>query len=151
MSNASLIFPNYSFKTRQAKSGLEIWDEWRKKWLVLTPEELVRQHLARYLVEDRQFPSGRLALEYSLEVNQLKKRADMVIFDQNGKPQFLVECKAPDVAISAATFDQVSRYNIVLQVPYIILTNGLVLYCAVYNFEQKKWDFLSEIPLYINS
>lgn len=151
MSNASLIFPNYSFKTRQAKSGLEIWDEWRKKWLVLTPEELVRQHLARYLVEDRQFPSGRLALEYSLEVNQLKKRADMVIFDQNGKPQFLVECKAPDVAISAATFDQVSRYNIVLQVPYIILTNGLALYCAIYSFEQKKWDFLSEIPLYINS
>lgn len=150
MAGQHLIFPNYEFRTRKHEGGLEIWDEWRKKWLVLTPEELVRQHLVKYLVEGKSFPAGRLAVEYSLKVNTLSKRADVVFFSKEGIPLVLIECKAPDVPITSSVFEQASRYNTTLQVPHLIVTNGLELYFASFNAQQKKWDFKNEIPSHID-
>ncbi len=127
-----LNFPTYSFQLREDGSSRQIYDVFRRKWLVLTPEEWVRQHAAMYLI-DLGYPSGLLALEKSLVLNGMQRRADIIVYDRQGLPFLLVECKSTDVKISQKTLDQAARYNLTLKVPYLFITNGLNHYCLQQN------------------
>jgi hypothetical protein len=143
-----LHFPSYPFRTRRVERGVEIWDIIRKKWLLLTPEEWVRQHTVAYLINDLQYPQGLISVERSLKVNGLQKRADIVVFDKTSIPFLLVECKAPEIEISQGVFDQAARYNLTLKVPYLMVTNGLRHFCAQINPEECSWNYLQDLPAF---
>lgn len=142
--------PKYQIKLRKNNDNTEVFDLLRKKWLVLTPEEEVRQKMILYLLNEKDYPAGRLASEYGLKVNELKRRADIVAFDQFGHPVLIVECKAPKVKITQKVFDQIARYNLSLRVDYLVVSNGEQNYCCIMDFKQEKYAFLEEIPLYKN-
>ncbi len=144
----SLNLPTYFFKIKSSDNKNYIFDPFRKKYLLLTPEEWVRQNFASYLVHERSYPAGRLVLEKSLQYNKLIKRCDILVYSSEGKPVLLVECKAPEVKIGSSTFDQIAVYNLNFKVKYLMVTNGLSHYCAAVNFEKKTIDFLNEIPKY---
>lgn len=144
-----LNFPTPELKIQRDKDQSLVWDIWRKKWVVLTPEEWVRQHIAHYLVNDLNFPLGRIGIEISLRVNKLSKRADLLVYSGVGNPLMLVECKAAHIPISQDTFDQVARYNLALGVPWLIVTNGLASYCCKVNHESSSIDFLERLPNYL--
>jgi hypothetical protein len=127
-----LNFPTYSFQLREGGGSRQIYDVFRRKWLVLTPEEWVRQHAAMYLI-DSGYPRGLMALEKSLVLNGMQRRADIIVYDRAGAPFLLVECKSTDVKISQKTIDQAARYNLTLKVPYLFITNGLNHYCLQQN------------------
>lgn len=143
-----LQFPSYAFRTRRVERGVEIWDNIRKKWLLLTPEEWVRQHTVAYLIQELTYPQGLISVERSLKVNSLQKRADIVVFDKSSNPFLLVECKAPEIEISQGVFDQAARYNLTLKVPYLMVTNGLRHFCAQINPEEGSWNYLQDLPAY---
>lgn len=143
-----LQFPQYPFKLRGEAGAEEMWDEIRRKWVVCTPEEWVRQHCIRFMVEACGYPPGLLAVEKGLKVNGLSRRTDVVVYSRQQQPILIVECKAPEVALSQATFDQVARYNLTLRVPYLLITNGLSHYCCKVDFESNSYSFLREIPRY---
>ncbi len=143
-----LNLPLYKFKIKSTSKGDEIWDEWRKRYILLTPEEWVRQNFARYMMEKMFVPAGRLAVEISLKVYRLNKRADIIVYGEHGQPLVVVECKAPSIALTQDTFDQVARYNISLKAPVLIVTNGLDHYCCAVDFESKAIRFLEEFPAY---
>lgn len=140
--------PKYQIKIRNEANKTEVFDLLRKKWLVLTPEEEVRQKMILYLLNEKGYPAGRLASEYSLKVNELKRRADIVAFDSFGHPLLIVECKAPKVKITQKVFDQIARYNLSLRVDYLIVTNGAENYCCMMDFQNEQYRFLEEIPEY---
>ncbi len=143
-----LAFPQYTFKLQEKEGKKYIFDPIRKKYLVLTPEEWVRQHLICYLMEEKKCPKGLIGIEKGLRVNKLFKRTDIVVFNRQGTPRLLVECKAPTVRITQAVFDQIARYNLALQVPYLLVSNGLQHYCCEVNFEARQINYLNEIPMY---
>ncbi len=143
-----LNLPEYPTKTRTVDGQLQIFDEIRKKYIALIPEEWVRQHFINYLVSDRKFPKGLIIVEYPLEINNVKHRADIVVFSSQGKPIVVVECKAPEVQINQNVIQQISRYNILLKAPILILTNGLVHFCVKIDFEKKLTINLDSIPYY---
>ena len=142
----SLNLPEYSFKFKKDGDAPQIFDEIRKKYVALTPEEWVRQHFLMYLVKEKKFPSSLLLVEASLRYNGMSRRADIVAYDQQGKPLLVVECKAPSVEINQQTFDQVARYNMVLDVSYLVVTNGMKHYCCLLEHGEKSYHFLEEIP-----
>lgn len=125
-----------------------IFDEVRKKKVILTPEEWVRQNFIQFLHKVHNVPTTMMVLEKDLELNGLKKRADILIYDKEGKPFAIVECKASHIEISQDTFDQAARYNMVLKVPYLVVTNGLNHYYSKIDFEHNKFTFLKEFPAY---
>ena len=125
-----------------------VLDVYRKRFVKLTPEEEVRQRFARYLVEEKGFPASLIMTEYSLKLNKLSRRCDILVHKPAGHPALLVECKAPEVKISQASFDQVARYNLAFKVSYLIVTNGLKHYCCLIDFETEKITFMKEIPSY---
>lgn len=120
-----LNFPGYSFRLRACGGGDRIWDELRKMWLVLTPEEWVRRHVVRWLVEEHKITPQLVVQECPVNVNGQPQRADIVVFDGNARPLLLVECKEPDVVMSPAVYAQAVRYNTVLDARYVMITNGL--------------------------
>lgn len=123
-----------------------LWDFIRSKWLVLLPEEMVRQLLIHYLIEQLGVNKNRIAIERGLSVNGLQKRCDILIFDQLMKPFLLIECKAPSVKLNQAVFRQIAQYNMTLNVPYLLVSNGPNAYCCAIDFEQKGYTFLDHIP-----
>lgn len=125
-----------------------MWDIVRKRWVVLTPEELVRQHLIHYLHEDKGYPLSLMAVEKGLKVNGMNRRTDLVVFNNSLKALLIAECKAPEVKISGATFDQAARYNMTLQVPYLLITNGMEHFCCSVDMVEGKVNYLKSIPLY---
>lgn len=125
-----------------------VFDPIRRKWVALLPEEWVRQHFIHHLIHDQGCPASLIAVETALVLNELRKRADVLVHDRNGRPVALVECKAPDVKITQATFEQAARYNAVFKVAYLIITNGLQHYCCVVDHETAAVKFLVEIPAY---
>ena len=132
---------------RQSKEGkMQVYDIVRKKYIILQPEELVRQLVIHYLVMQKNAPLSKMRVEMGLKVNELAKRCDILIFDKQLKPYCLVECKAANIRINQTTFEQIARYNLPLKVPYLLVTNGLSTYCCQLNKESTDWDFLSEIP-----
>ena len=150
MSEKQLNLPFYPLKLRKTNGKLEILDIFRKKYVVMTPEEEVRQRFIQYMIHDKGFPAGLLAVEYSLKVNQLKKRADIVAFSKTGHPLLIVECKAPAVKITQDVFDQIARYNLDLKVDYLIVTNGLEHFACQLDFNANTYRFLEDIPDYLD-
>ncbi|MCF8224511.1 MAG: type I restriction enzyme HsdR N-terminal domain-containing protein [Bacteroidales bacterium] len=143
-----LNLPDYDFRIKEESGKQMIFDPFRKKYLLLTPEENVRQHFARYLIEEKDFPSTLMTTEYGLELNRMHKRCDIIVFNRSLKPAALVECKAPGIKITNDVFDQVARYNLVFHVKYLFVTNGMQHYSCKVNFATGKVDFLSSIPLF---
>ena len=131
-------------KTKTDK--LEVYDIVRKKYIILQPEEWVRQLVIHYLIDEKKAPLSKMRVEKGLTVNELAKRCDILIYDTQVKPFFLVECKAANVRIDQTTFEQIARYNLPLQVPYLLVTNGIATYCCQLKEDKTGWDFLSEIP-----
>ena len=124
-----LIFPAISARTKEEEGVKYIWDSLRGKWLVLTPEEWVRRHLVEYLISHCHAPQLSIVEEYPVNINSTAQRADVVVMGNNAQPLALAECKAPDVKIDSAVFEQATRYNAVVKARYIILTNGMEHYC----------------------
>ena len=133
-------------KTKVNKDRRYIFDPIRQKYLVLFPEELVRQLVLLYLIQDKKYNKNRVKVEKTLKVNQRTKRCDILIYDQAVQPLLLVECKAPQVKITQATFEQIAWYNMPLQVQYLVVTNGLSTYCCKMDYERQTYHFLEEIP-----
>ncbi|MCF6351956.1 MAG: type I restriction enzyme HsdR N-terminal domain-containing protein [Cyclobacteriaceae bacterium] len=142
-----LNLPNYNFKITRKVEGDFIFDIVRKKAILLTPEEWVRQHIINYLHLDLGYPKGLLKVESGVMYNTRHKRSDIVIYNNSGSPYMLVECKAPSVKINQSTVEQVAMYNRTLHAPIIILTNGLVHY--TFRVSKKgELENLNEIPNY---
>lgn len=144
----SLNFYPYEFKIRLHRNQEEIFDAVRKKYVALTPEEWVRQHIVRFLIQERAVPMGRIQLEKTLKIQTLTKRADVVVYDDFLHPLLIVECKAPEVKISQNVFDQISCYNMALQVKHLIVTNGIQHYYCTINYDTHQCLFAQEIPSY---
>lgn len=142
----ALNFPNYAFRIKNNQNRQYIFDEIRKKFVVLQPEEWVRQHVLHYLIFSKKYPKSLVNVEKQLTVNQLIKRYDVVVFNPDGSIYLLVECKAPEVKIDQTTFDQIARYNYQLKARYLMVTNGLDHYYCEMDHELEKYRFLKEIP-----
>jgi hypothetical protein len=141
-----LNFPSFEFKLRNVSNRQEIFDPVRHKFVTLTPEEWVRQHLIAYLTKVKHYPISMIGVEKQLLLNKLSKRFDLVVFGRNANPFLLVECKAPGVEITEKTFDQAARYNMQLQAEYFLITNGLEHYTCRIDYENKQYVFIEEIP-----
>ena len=122
----------------------------RKKEVVLTPEEWVRQHIVHYLIEEKNYPVSLIALEKKLTLNGLTKRSDILVFNQNGTPEILIECKATNVQITQETFDQIARYNMKLDAKYLMVSNGLEHFYCMMDHQNESYQFLRDIPSYSN-
>ncbi len=143
-----LNLPEFEFVYQQVGEIRTIFDPIRKRYVRLTPEEWVRQHLVQYLIQDRGFPQSLIAIERGFAFQGMQRRADVVVYDRSGKPVLMAECKSPDVSIKQAAFDQIARYNTVVQARYLLVTNGLVHYCALIDRERQVYTFMQELPRY---
>lgn len=144
-----LNLPSYTFKVKSNPDGHRvIFDALRRRYVALTPEEWVRQHFVRYLIEEKGFPAALMANEVSLKQNGIKRRCDTLIADSIGAPLMIVEYKAPHIEISQETFDQIVRYNMVLHARYLVVSNGLNHYCCKIDYDHDDYSFLPEIPTY---
>jgi hypothetical protein len=143
-----LNLPFYEFKIKEEDRRFFIYDEIRKNYFLLTPEEWVRQNFIKFLINELGYPKLRIAVEMTLGIGSDKKRCDAVVFDKQLKPQVIVECKKPDIKISQKTFDQIGRYNIYLKVKYLIVTNGLDHYFCEIDFKRASFSFKKEMPEY---
>lgn len=141
-----LNFPDYSFRFKNSENKVSIFDEIRKKFIILTPEEWVRQHTIQFLLQEKKYPKSFINAEKTITINGTTKRYDLVVFKPNGELFLLVECKAPEVTISQQTFDQIARYNLKLNADYLMVTNGLNHYFCEMNLEEEKYIFLKELP-----
>lgn len=146
-----LNLPKYNFKIRSQDGKKQIFDEVRKKYVALTPEEWVRQHFIQFLVNEKKYPASRMAIEYALQYNSLSRRGDIVIFSKEALPYLIVECKAPTVQLSQETFDQAARYNFNLKVNYLVITNGLRHLCCEMDYADNSYRFLPDIPVHTGS
>jgi hypothetical protein len=137
-----------SLNIRNTSDGQEIFDNVRKKYVVLTPEELVRQRIILYLANVKNYPVNLMNVEVGMKLNNMQKRCDILIYNRNRNPLLMVECKAENIKISQNIFDQLSRYNLIFKVPYLVATNGDDTYCCKVDFENRSYEFLKEIPEY---
>ena len=144
----ALNLPAYPHKIIAKEGKNYIFDPLRKKYVALTPEEWVRQHFVNYLVSYKNFPAGLLANEIQITLNGTKKRCDTVLYSRGLIPRMIVEYKAPDVEITQNVFDQITRYNMVLKVDYLIVTNGISHYCCQIDYQTRSYRFLADIPSY---
>lgn len=146
MKLARLNFPTYQFKFKYKENKAYIFCELRKKFLVLTPEEWVRQNCIKFLMIEKNYKSTSLNVEKSFTINQLEKRYDIVSFAKDASIDLVVECKAPSVKIQQSTFDQIARYNLVLKADYLMLTNGIEHYFCQMDHEHQTYHFLRDLP-----
>jgi hypothetical protein len=143
-----LNLPAFNIKTRSITDKTEVFDQVRKDYVLLTPEEWVRQHFINYLITDRLVPPGLIAVEKQIRVNRLSKRCDIVIYLHDGKPALVVECKAPHIKINRETYDQAVRYNLTLNIRYMVLTNGMNHFCFKLNYQTQESTLLNHIPAF---
>ena len=143
-----LNLPVYQFNIKKKDDGFIILDSLRKRWVTLTPEEWVRQNFVRYLIQEKKFPASLMNNEISITQNGIKRRCDTLVADMQGNALVIVEYKAPTIAISQKTFDQIVRYNMVLHAYYLIVSNGLNHYCCKIDYDNNSYSFLKEIPSY---
>ncbi|HDO27558.1 MAG TPA: type I restriction enzyme HsdR N-terminal domain-containing protein [Bacteroidetes bacterium] len=144
-----LNIPGYPVKTRQrADDKPEIFDDFRKKFVALTPEEWVRQHFLHFLVNEKGYPPGLIVIEKGLKLNRMQKRFDAVVYSNSGKPVMLLEFKSPDVKPEQKVFDQIAAYNLKMKVDYLLVSNGIQHFCCKINHASKQYHFLDEIPDY---
>lgn len=144
----TLTLPPARLQIREDKGKPRVWDEVRKKYVALTPEEWVRQHFIHYLTGEKQYPLSLISVESGLIFNRRKKRTDIVVFSKTGKPAMVIECKAPEVAVSEEVFQQAAMYNMTLRVPFLVVTNGIDHYACRIDHESRSYSFLKEIPSY---
>src|ERR1035437_1139348 len=133
----ALNLPAYQFKLKQLGDRTQIFDKIRKKYVALTPEEWVRQNFLQYLIQEKKFPALLISVEAGLKYNQLQKRMDVLVYDKQGSPYLMVECKAPEVKITQVVFDQIARHNMVFKVKYLVVTNGLNHFCCLMDYEKN--------------
>jgi hypothetical protein len=140
-------YPPYQPKIKDEAGKELIFDQTRKRWVSLTPEEWVRQNFLQYLLQGKKYPASLIAIEKEIKLGDLKKRFDIVVYDKNSKPWMIVECKETGVPLDKKVLDQALRYNIILQVPYVVITNGnFCMALAVSNGELKELD---ELPAFL--
>ena len=137
-------YPAYQPKIKKEDEVTFIFDAIRKRWIILTPEEWVRQNFLQYLIQVKKYPASLIAVEKEIQVGELKKRFDIVVYDANAKPWMIIECKEMDVQLNRSVLDQVLRYNITLQVPFLVITNGG--YCYGFSNEGGLMTELTELP-----
>jgi hypothetical protein len=135
-------------RLRGTEKGREIFDPVRKKYVVLTPEEWVRQQFVHFLITEQQVPLSLIGVEVVIHLNKRSLRADVVVYGRYGQPLLLAECKAGEVKITPRTFMQVAGYNLVLRVPWLIVSNGVQLYCCMFNAATGQYDFVDKVPVY---
>ena len=143
-----LNLPPYDAKLSKKNEKTYIYDLLRRKNVTLTPEEWVRQHFINFLITEKSYPVERIANEVCINVNSTSKRCDTVVYDDYLKPLVIVEYKAPEITITGDVFEQISRYNSVLRVPYLIVSNGLTHYCCNIDYQTMKYEFMENIPAY---
>ena len=141
-----LNFPSYSFRFKNSENKVAIFDEIRKKFIILTPEEWVRQHVIQNLLQENNYPKSYINVEKLIKINDLSKRYDVIVFQPNGEIFLLIECKAPSINITQNTFDQIARYNLVLKAKYLMVSNGLNHYFCKMDFVNEKYIFLKKLP-----
>lgn len=141
-----LNFPEYSFRFKNSENRTMVFDEVRKKFVVLTPEEWVRIHVVQFLIKEHHYPKGLINVEKQLKLNNTTKRYDVVVYNKDGSVFMIVECKAPSIPITQVTFDQIARYNLALDAQYLMVTNGLESYFCQMDFENKRYVFLKDVP-----
>jgi len=144
----SLNLPSYDAKIRKNGPLMEIYDSLRRKYVALTPEEWVRQHFVNWLISDKEYPTSLMANEAGIKLNSLTRRCDTVVYNQHLEPLMIIEYKESNISITQNVFDQVVRYNTVLKVQYIVVSNGINHYCCKMNYEKQSYDFLTDIPNY---
>ena len=143
-----LNLPPFEIKLRGTKAQPQIFDILRKKYIALTPEEWVRQHFVHFLVEHKGYPAALMANEIQLKVGEKTLRADSVLYSRDLKPRMIIEYKAPHIPITQKVFDQISIYNMLLHVDYLVVSNGLQHYICKMDYNDKKYLFLADIPDY---
>lgn len=143
-----LNLPGYEAKIREKEGKREIFDRLRRCYVALTPEEWVRQHFVNMLIENKGYPATLTANEVSITLNGMMRRCDTVVYDKNLRPIAIVEYKAPTVKIDEKVFAQIARYNLVLKVNFLIVSNGLQHFCCKMDYEKNSYSFLREIPAY---
>ena len=143
-----LNLPSFDIRLQRDDEGVKIFDRLRKKFIILTPEEWVRQHFVNYLINHKGFPESLMANEIGITLNGTRRRCDTVVFDKHGSPMVIVEYKASSIVISQSTFDQIVRYNMVLHARYLIESNGMNHYCCRIDYDNMSYDFLKEVPDY---
>ena len=148
MNLPQLNLPIAALKTKLVEGTTQVFDQVRKKYLVLTPEEWVRQHFIHYLNQEKNYPLGLMGVEQMVKYNGMQTRADIVLYTTEGKPNMIVECKASNVKITQDAFNQIAKYNFKLKVPFLVVTNGMQHFCCKMEYESNEIKFLEEIPAY---
>lgn len=143
-----LNLPEYPVNTKLQDNQTFIFDQFRKKYILLTPEEWVRQHFLNYLIEYLCYPRSLIKVEGGLQVNSLAKRSDILVYDNEVKPHLLIECKAAHVKLNNKTFDQLSAYNQTIKAKYLVITNGLKHYCCLMDYVRNSYQFQKAVPAY---
>lgn len=144
----ALNLPAYPFKIKHVAGIAYIFDDLRKKFLVLTPEEWVRQHIVQYLIREKNYPRSLIRIEGGLKLNTLQKRTDLLVYNHYGGKLLMVECKAPSVKITQHVFDQIARYNSIHRVNLLLVSNGLQHFCCAMDMKLGTYKFLDELPAY---
>ena len=142
----SLNFPPYPLQIKKDAGKELVFDPIRKMWVALQPEEWVRQHVLVFLLEDRSVPAGLIAVEKGFTYQGKPYRADIIVHNREGKPAMMIECKAPEISISQAAFDQVATYNQVIRARYLYVTNGLLHFCSKIDWSRQTYEFISSVP-----
>ncbi len=148
MQMPKLNFPAYQFRFKSSENKVSIFDRIRKKFIVLTPEEWVRQHTVHYLIEDKKYPESLMNVEKLIKIHDLNKRYDIIIYNPDGSILLIVECKSNTVKITQEVFDQIARYNLALNAQYLMITNGIHHYYCQMDYENEQYTFLKDIPDY---
>ena len=143
-----LNLPSFDFRLKKENSVVFIFDVIRKKFVKLTPEEWVRQHVVHFLLEQKHYPASLMNVEVGMEIQTMRRRADIVCYESDGGVRLITECKAPEVKITQTVFEQIAQYNMRLKAKYLLVTNGLEHFVCEINAEQKTYTFLQDIPPY---
>ena len=143
-----LNLPEYSIKIAERNGKKVIFDILRRKYVALTPEEWVRQHFVHFIIERKGYPQTLIANEVELKIGNKSLRCDSVLYDRNMQPRMIIEYKSPSIELQQKVFNQISTYNLLLKVDYLIVSNGMQHYCCKMDYENQKYVFLEEIPNY---
>lgn len=143
-----LNLPSFNIRLKEEQNEVRVFDPLREKWILLTPEEWVRQHFINWLKTEFHYPLSLMANEVKINLNDTVKRCDTVIFRRDGSPFIIVEYKAPNVAVTQNVFDQIARYNMQLHADYLIVSNGLNHYCCKLDYANNTYHFIPHIPDY---
>ena len=145
-----LTLPPYQIRVKETHGRKQIFDILRRKYVALTPEEWVRQHFIHYLIEHKNYPASLLANEVPLQIGEKRMRADSVLYDNQLHPRIIIEYKAPNITLTQKVFDQITVYNLLLHVDYLIVSNGMTTYICKMDYEKQTYKFLETIPNYEN-